>query len=72
MQPNCSSLILITLGFIRGYKSSFLLLVSLARVFLLNPPHMFIWIFLFDSLVGGDFSFDVAGVRLVSHHRDLG
>jgi len=33
----------------------FTLLVSTGRVFLLIPPHVFIYIFLFDRLVGGGF-----------------
>ena len=44
---------------------SFNLLVSTARVFLLIPPHVLIFIFPFDRLVGGGFPFCVAGVRLV-------
>jgi len=52
---NYSFFIVVTLCFISGYKSWFLLLVSAARVLLLLPPYIFVGIFLFNRLVGGGF-----------------
>ena len=54
-RPHCSSFIVVALGFIRGYKSSFHLLVSIATVVLLISPQEFVCIFLFNHLVGGGF-----------------